>query len=94
MVKLSRIIKRYNELADVGIEFMKEDNVLKNKVASFPKSPGVYLMKDAAQKIIYVGKANDLKSRVTSYFTGKDTRPMAPFLMARVHDIEFIIYRH
>ena len=69
---------------------MEEKDVLKNKIASFPKSPGVYLMRDAAQKIIYVGKANDLRSRVTSYFTGKDTRPMAPFLMARVHDIEFI----
>ena len=69
---------------------MKEINSLKDKVASFPKSPGVYLMKDATRKIIYVGKANDLKSRVASYFTGKDTRPMAPFLMARVHDIEFI----
>ena len=69
---------------------MKHMDALKEKVASFPKSPGVYLMKDAAKKIIYVGKANDLKSRVTSYFTGKDTRPMAPFLMARAHDIEFI----
>ncbi|MCX5848113.1 MAG: excinuclease ABC subunit UvrC [Deltaproteobacteria bacterium] len=67
-----------------------EDNALKDKIVSFPRSPGVYLMKDSARKIIYVGKANDLKSRVTSYFTGKDTRPMAPFLMARVHDIEFI----
>jgi excinuclease ABC subunit C len=70
---------------------MKEINALKDKVASFPKSSGVYLMKDSAMKIIYVGKANDLKSRISSYFTGKDTRPMAPFLMARVHDIEFII---
>ena len=69
---------------------MKAINTLKDKVAYFPKSPGVYLMKDAARKIIYVGKANDLKSRVSSYFTGKDTRQMAPFLMARVHDIEFI----
>jgi len=69
---------------------MEENNDLKEKIASFPRSPGVYLMRDLAQKIIYVGKANDLKSRVTSYFTGKDTRPMSPFLMARVHDIEFI----
>ncbi len=69
---------------------MKEINALKDKIASFPKSPGVYLMKDVARKIIYVGKANDLKSRVMSYFTGKDTRPMAPFLMVRVYDIEFI----
>jgi len=69
---------------------MEENNILRNKVSAFPRSPGVYLMKDQAQKIIYVGKANDLKSRVASYFTGKDSRPMAPFLMARVHDIEFI----
>ncbi|PKN52639.1 MAG: excinuclease ABC subunit C [Deltaproteobacteria bacterium HGW-Deltaproteobacteria-13] len=69
---------------------MEENNALKDKIGSFPRSPGVYLMKDSARKIIYVGKANDLKSRVASYFTGKDTRPMAPFLMARVHDIEFI----
>lgn len=70
---------------------MKEKNDLKNKVAAFSRSPGVYLMKDAARKIIYVGKANDLKSRVHSYFTGKDLRPMAPFLMARVHDIDVIL---
>ena len=69
---------------------MEENNSLKEKMASAPRSSGVYLMKDAAQKIIYVGKANDLKSRISSYFTGKDTRPMAPFLMARVQDIDVI----
>ena len=74
----------------ICIGFMEENNALKDKIASFPRSPGVYLMKDLARKIIYVGKANDLKNRVTSYFAGKDTRPMAPFLMARTHDIEFI----
>ena len=69
---------------------MEENNNLKEKMTSAPRSPGVYLMKDAQGKIIYVGKANDLKSRIGSYFTGKDTRPMAPFLMSRVRDIEFI----
>lgn len=69
---------------------MQENNSLKEKMISAPRSPGVYLMKDAQGKIIYVGKANDLKSRIGSYFTGKDTRPMAPFLMSRVKDIEFI----
>ncbi|MFO7568340.1 MAG: GIY-YIG nuclease family protein, partial [Smithellaceae bacterium] len=57
---------------------------------SAPRSPGVYLMKDAQGKVIYVGKANELKSRIASYFTGRDTRPMAPFLMSRVADIEWI----
>jgi excinuclease ABC subunit C len=69
---------------------MEENNNLKEKMTSAPRSPGAYLMKDAQGKIIYVGKANNLKSRISSYFTGKDTRPMAPFLMSRVKDIEFI----
>lgn len=63
---------------------------LKEKMTSAPRSPGVYIMRDAQGKVIYVGKANDLRSRISSYFTGRDTRPMAPFLMARVSDIDFI----
>ena len=69
---------------------MSENSSLKEKVNTAPRSPGVYLMKDSAQKIIYIGKAGNLKNRISSYFTGKDTRPMAPFLMSRINDIEFI----
>jgi len=69
---------------------MEENAALKEKMTSAPRSPGVYMMLDVPGKVIYVGKANDLKSRISSYFTGRDTRPMAPFLMARVNDIEFI----
>jgi len=38
------------------------------KVRSFPQSPGVYLMKDAAGRVIYVGKAKNLRARAGSYF--------------------------
>jgi excinuclease ABC subunit C len=38
------------------------------KVRSFPQKPGVYLMKDAAGRVIYVGKAKDLRARAGSYF--------------------------
>ena len=69
---------------------MEENSRLREKINNAPRSPGVYLMKDAQGKIIYIGKANNLKNRINSYFTGKDTRPMAPFLIARVSDIEFI----
>ena len=69
---------------------MEHNKILKEIVDAAPRSPGVYIMKDAQGRVIYVGKANDLKSRIGSYFTGKDTRPMAPFLMARVSDIDFI----
>ncbi|NLA40573.1 MAG: excinuclease ABC subunit UvrC [Smithella sp.] len=69
---------------------MEENDDLREKMAAAPRSPGVYMMQDASGKVIYVGKANDLKNRVSSYLTGRDTRPMAPFLMARTNDISFI----
>lgn len=41
---------------------------LKEKVKKLPSSPGVYLMKDSLNNVIYVGKSKNLKSRVGSYF--------------------------
>jgi excinuclease ABC subunit C len=69
---------------------METPSPLIEKISALPRASGVYLMKDDARKVIYVGKAKDLKSRVMSYFTGKDTRAMAPFLLSRVRDIDFI----
>ncbi len=41
---------------------------LRELISRFPKTPGVYLMKDAAGRVLYVGKAKDLRARVSSYF--------------------------
>ena len=56
--------------------------VLRERIGEFPKSPGVYLMKDAHGVVLYVGKAKDLRSRVSSYF-----QPGADLLNTRGPDI-------
>ena len=48
-------------------------------------------MKDEHGNVIYVGKSKNLRTRIRSYFGGKDSRPMIPFLVSRIHDLEFIV---
>ncbi len=60
-------------------------------ITRFPQSPGIYLMKDASGRHLYIGKAVNLRSRVRSYFhdTG-DGRFQIPHLMDKVSSIEWI----
>ncbi|WP_028973045.1 excinuclease ABC subunit UvrC [Spirochaeta cellobiosiphila] len=71
---------------------MQEDstfNKLKSQVKDFPKTPGVYLMKDKKGIVIYVGKAKVLRNRVSSYFTGqKDIKTSV--LLRKIDFLEFI----
>ncbi|MEY4132478.1 MAG: UvrC: UvrABC system protein, partial [Verrucomicrobiota bacterium] len=46
----------------------REELSPKAKARRAPHTPGVYLMKDAAGLVVYVGKAKDLKKRLASYF--------------------------
>ncbi|MBN1664946.1 MAG: excinuclease ABC subunit UvrC [Deltaproteobacteria bacterium] len=64
---------------------------LEQKIKHAPRSPGVYLMKDAEGGILYVGKARDIRSRIRAYFGGTDSRVMVPFLVSRIGDIDFIV---
>lgn len=58
----------------------------------FPTSPGVYIMKNSAGKVLYVGKAKNLKARVKQYFSlSRDSREMVPHLIADVAQIDTIV---
>jgi len=61
------------------------------KVREFPQTPGVYLMKDAAGRVIYVGKAKNLRARAGSYFlkAAQDDRRTAE-LVREIKDIDFL----
>ncbi len=57
----------------------------------FPQGPGVYLMKDEQNRFVYVGKAKDLRSRLSSYFRSIQTQtPKTRVLLTRVSKIEYI----
>lgn len=63
---------------------------LREKANMLPMLPGVYLMKDAGAKVIYVGKAKRLKNRVTSYFRGEHL-PKVEAMVQKVADFEVIV---
>ena len=73
---------------------MKEylNSELKQKIAQLPTTPGVYLMKDEAGEVIYVGKAVVLKNRVRQYFTaGVDKMPKVAAMVDNIHTFDTIM---
>ncbi len=62
---------------------------LKEKIRRFPDRPGVYFMKDAAGRVLYIGKAASLKKRVRSYVTGRPASLKTQVMMARVRRITY-----
>jgi excinuclease ABC subunit C len=61
---------------------------LQNKLANLTTSPGIYQFKDKQGKIIYVGKAKNLRSRVRSYFTSKPVGPRLLRMISLIDDVE------
>jgi excinuclease ABC subunit C len=60
-------------------------------LARVPAHPGCYLMRDDTGKVVYVGKAVHLRSRIRSYLNDQDTRYRVKFLMRRVARIDFLV---
>ena len=65
---------------------------LSRKLSLLPDSPGCYLMKEQG-KIIYVGKAVNLKNRVRSYFHGRDHTPKVTAMVSHIDDFDIMLCR-
>ena len=68
------------------------NSIVTQQLRQLPNGPGVYLMKDAEGTIMYVGKAANLRHRVSSYFgSTQKLPPKLQRMVARVNDIDFFI---
>ena len=64
---------------------------IKSIIAVMPESPGVYRYYDKDGTIIYVGKAKNLKRRVTSYFTKEHESARTARLVQQIHDLKYVV---
>lgn len=61
------------------------------RIEDVPADHGCYIMRDAKGRVVYVGKAKNLRARLRSYLNETDSRYSVQFLMRRVADIEFLV---
>ena len=66
---------------------------LSSQIDLMPESYGVYMMKDASNKIIYVGKAKNIRKRVKSYFRNstQNENHKIQLLVNKIHDIDYLV---
>lgn len=69
----------------------KEISPLKQIVLSLPESPGIYQYLNEKEEIIYVGKAKNLKRRVSSYFNKEQQSIKTKVLVKQIRDIKYIV---
>lgn len=64
---------------------------IKHVLENLPSSPGVYFMKDSTGKIIYIGKAKNLKNRVSSYFINNKKNLKTQLLVSNIDSVEYVL---
>ena len=70
---------------------MDSTEYLKNTIKRLPSTPGVYNYYDVNGEIIYIGKAKNLKRRVSSYFTKKHENLKTKILVSKICDLKYIL---
>ncbi len=70
---------------------MPSHESLQSIIKNLPKQPGVYRYYDKEGKLLYIGKAKNLKNRVSSYFINKDHTYRIQLMVRKIHNIEYSI---
>ena len=74
-------------MENTGNSYIIDNDLLKK----LPETPGVYQFKNRLGKVIYIGKAKNLRARVSQYILGTDSRPMIATLMKNSGSVEIIM---
>ena len=77
------------DIGDIMVRKTKEE--LRQKAMQLPMSPGVYIMRSAADKIIYVGKSKVLRNRVSQYFSESEKTPKTLAMVNAVYDFDYML---
>jgi excinuclease ABC subunit C len=65
---------------------------IEQRLQEIPPEPGVYFMRDASDRILYIGKSKKLRARVRSYFRDRERHtPRIAMMVRQVAEIEFIV---
>lgn len=76
----------------LNIKITSEDIALQEKLENLPNGPGVYQHKDAGGRVLYVGKARNLRSRVRQYFQkSRANEPRIDSMLSKATDLEIIV---
>lgn len=62
----------------------------KNRIKKLPRSPGVYLLKDAADRVLYIGKAKSLRDRVSNYLRADQVSPKIAAMIPKIRNVDYL----
>src|SRR3990172_4364752 len=65
--------------------------VLKSKIGGMPAKPGAYLFRDAEGRVLYIGKAKDLRKRATSYLKPRGLEPRIQRMVLLAKDVDYVV---
>ena len=89
MLYLMRLLQKIGQLEVTCSANNVED--IKNFIKTLPTHPGIYRMMDEKDKVIYVGKAKNLKKRVASYFNKNIPSPRTRLMVSHIQSIQYTV---